>query len=441
MNLDSLGNDSTSLQYSQILLVAFLLAVLVKTIWQFYLSKRNSKWVEKNSDRVPAPFQDRITLADHQKAAQYTIAKGKAGRFFLFIETAILLFWTVLGGINWLDELIRLVLNSTSSTSTLGSPIWRGVFFITFFSLINLVLDLPENIYETFFLEEKFGFNRTTIKTFILDHVKQLLLGAIIGLPLFCGVIWIMNYLGAWWWAYAWGLLTAVQLLLMWVYPVLLAPIFNKFTPLPEGEVKEMVTKLLQENKFSYKGLYLMDASKRSSHGNAYFTGFGRFRRIVFFDTLIQTLTPEEIVAVLAHEVGHYRHHHVLKHLAFAIVSSGVGFWILGQLTTAPWFYNAFKISEPSSYLALILFSLVGPSFTFFFTPLAAWLSRRHEYAADKFAAQVARAQDLISALVKMYKDNASTLTPDPLFVSFYYSHPDAASRVAHLSKLSENEH
>ncbi|MBF0297845.1 MAG: M48 family metallopeptidase [Oligoflexia bacterium] len=424
----------------QVLIVSFLVFLILKTIVQLYLNVRNCKYILKNRETVPQKFASKISLTDHQKAQDYTVTNLLTGRFFLFVDVAILLIWTLAGGIKYLDDYLF-----NFKYFSAENIIIHAIALFLSFSFINLLLSLPEEIYQTFVIEEKFGFNRTTVKTFIVDHLKGIVLMLLIGVPLIATLIWIMMRLGNFWWLYAWIFLTAIQLIMMWLYPVLIAPWFNKFSPMPEGAHKESVIELLKKTGFSYKGLFVMDASKRSSHGNAYFTGWGKNRRIVFFDTLLNTLEPPEVVAVLAHELGHFKYKHILKSLLMSIILSLFGLWILGIVADAEWFYRALNITSfrkdllwPNNfyYLALITFSLVVPVYTFFITPIFTWYSRKNEFMADRFAAQNADAKMLISALIKMYKENASTLTPDPLYSKFYYSHPDALTRIEFLEKL-----
>lgn len=411
-----------------VFLYIFVTFLLTKTIVKFYLIYRNKIWININRNSVPKPFAEKINLTEHQKAADYSMAQINSGVLFSLVDLFVLFIWTVGGGLNFLNELLL-------STTTIQNNIINGVIFVCAFSLAGLIIGLPEEIYHTFVLEEKYGFNRTTIKTFLLDHLKQLLLSALLGIPIFALLIYFMNTFANWWiWAFI--SLTVFQIALMWVYPILIAPLFNKFTLLSEGEIKKNVQEFLGLQKFPYKGLFVMDASRRSSHGNAYFTGFGKNRRVVFYDTLINNLTANEVVAVLAHEIGHYRYKHVIKYLLLSILSGGVSLFVLWYLSTSEWFYLAFSVTSPSNYLALVIFSLIVPTFTFFFTPLFSWMSRRHEFVADEYASTFSNAEDLISALTKMFKDNSSTLTPDPYYSLFYYSHPDAVTRVNYLQKM-----
>ncbi len=405
----------------------FIAFICLKGLIESYLDNRNKMHILKNRKEVPAKFSDQITLEDHQKAADYSVTKIKAAQLFNLIGYGVLLAWTLGGGLDYLNTHVK----------TLGlSQLWTGVVFFLAFSFINSIITMPETLYKTFVIEEKFGFNKTTAKTFITDMIKGLALGLIIGVPILAGILWIMDALGEYWWAYAWAFLSVVQLLLMWIYPTFIAPLFNKFSALEDGEVKDKILELLKRTGFESNGLFVMDASKRSGHGNAYFTGFGKNKRIVFFDTLINTLEPSEVEAVLAHELGHFKRKHVLKLMIKAFLFSFLGLFILGQLMKADWFFNGHGVSSNETYMALILFTMVSGIYTFFITPISAWTSRKYEFEADEFAANNSDAADLISALVKMYKDNASTLTPDPAYSAFYHSHPPALIRVNFLEKF-----
>ncbi len=402
----------------------FISVLCIKGLVEAYLDKRNIKHIGKNFNKVPEEFADKITLEDHQKAARYSMEKLNKGQLFNFVGYVILVIWTLGGGLDALNK----------SILTLGyPPLLTGTIFILAFSMINSILGLPESLYKTFVIEEKYGFNKTTLKTFFADMIKGGILGLIIGTPLIYGILWIMESLGQYWWAYAWAFLSAFQLLLMWVYPTFIAPIFNKFTELEEGEVKSRILDLLKRIDFESNGLFVMDASRRSGHGNAYFTGFGKSKRIVFFDTLINTLSATEVEAVLAHELGHFKRKHILKMMVKAFVFSFIGLFILGQLMQTTWFFEMHGVHSSETYMALTLFILVSGIYTFFITPISSWSSRKYEFEADEFASIHSNPQELINALVKMYKDNASTLTPDPLYSSFYHSHPPALTRVKFL--------
>lgn len=408
----------------------FIIMVVVTTGIQLWLSLRQAKHVTVHRPSVPDEFRDKITLEEHQKAADYTVAKGKFGRMQLLLGTVILFLWTLGGGLEWIDSLWR---------GAEWGALVTGVAVLISFSLISSLVDLPISLYNTFILEEKFGFNKTTLKVFFVDMLKGAALSLIIGIPLILLVLWLMETAGDLWWLYAWAALTAFSILMMWAYPKFIAPIFNKFAPLEEGEVLDRLTSLLKRTGFNSDGVFIMDGSKRSSHGNAYFTGFGKTKRIVFFDTLLKDLTPTQVEAVLAHELGHFKRKHVLKGMVLSISMTFMGFAILAWLMKQEWFYTALNVSTPSTYMALLLFMLVSPPFTFFIGPLMARWSRKHEFEADEFAAQQSNAGELISALVSLYKKNAGTLTPDPMYSAFYDSHPPASIRIAHLKQVGSN--
>ena len=404
----------------------FLSFLLAKCLITGLLNYRNKKHIMVNRHAVPEKFQKRISLSDHQRAADYTTAKLKAEGIFGFFDFLILISWTLMGGLEFLDSFVRFVLQN---------EILRGLFFFASMGFISYLLNLPQTLYSTFVLEEKFGFNKTTPKLFIHDSIKSLIIGSVIGLPVLATVLWILQLAGSSWWILAWSFLTMVQLVLIWAYPRFIAPWFNKFSPLPEGELKTKIVDLLSRTGFKSKGLFVMDASKRSGHGNAYFTGFGKNKRIVFFDTLIKTLDAKEAEAVLAHELGHFKKKHVLKGFIQGMIFSLAGFAILGFLYQWMPFFQGHGVQTPSNYMALALFSMVYSTYTFLLTPISNILSRKHEFEADQFAKEHASVNKMISALIKLYQDNASTLTPDPLYSSFYYSHPPAMARIEHLEK------
>ena len=407
----------------------FLFFLLSKNLIESWLEAKNKNYIWQNKDKVPARFAEVITPEEHKKAAEYSVAKIKASQFFHILNFAILLGWTLGGGLQLLQELI--------SPYNFG-PILSGIVYLSAFSIISTVLSLPESLYSTFVIEERFGFNKMTPLLFIKDGLKGLLLGAIIGLPLFAGLLWVMSSLGSMWWLYGWLMLTGFQFVLLWAYPKFIAPLFNKFSEMDDGEHKVKVLELLERTGFTSNGLFVMDASIRSSHGNAYFTGFGKNKRIVFFDTLLKTLLPGEVEAVLAHELGHFKRKHVTKMLIKSVVLSFLGFLILGWLLNSPAFFAGHGVTTPNLHLALILFSMVAGVYTFFLTPISAKTSRKYEFEADTFAANHANYEDLISALVKLYKENANTLTPDPTYSAFYHSHPPALIRVEFLEKVGK---
>ena len=392
---------------------------------RLYLSQRQINFVTKNRAQVPDTFVDKINLDDHQKAADYTTAKVKFGRLPLFYEIALLLIWTIGGGLEWLDQnVIALELG----------PIVTGIVVILSFTLLSSLLDLPFSLYSTFVIEEKFGFNRTTIKTFIVDMFKGAGLGLLIGVPLLYVVLWLMQQTGDQWWIYTWLVICGFSLFMMWIYPTWIAPIFNKFEPLEEGETLKRIKNLLTRCGFNSNGIFVIDGSKRSSHGNAYFSGFGRNKRIVFFDTLLKMLNDDELEAVLAHELGHFKKKHIIKGMIISFSTTLVALAVLAWLMKVDWFYNALGVSHASTYMALLLFTLVMPAFTFIFQPVFSLFSRKNEFEADAFAAEQTDAKHLIQALVDLYRENASTLTPDPLYSAFYDSHPPAPVRIAHLN-------
>lgn len=406
--------------------LTFILAIIATIGTQLWLSIRQSKHVMDHRPAVPNEFSESITLDEHQKAADYTATKGAFGRKELLISTVILLIWTLGGGLQWLDNLW--------ANRGLGE-LTRGTAVIISFLLISSVIDVPASLYRTFVIEEKFGFNKSTLKTFFVDMLKGSALSLVLGVPLIMLVLWLMNSAGSLWWLYAWLAITAFSIIMMWAYPKFIAPLFNKFTPLEEGEVLDRITTLLNRNGFNSNGVFMMDGSRRSSHGNAYFTGFGKTKRIVFFDTLLKQLTPTQIEAVLAHELGHFKHKHVLKGMVVSMVSTLIGFAVLAFLMQQEWFYAQLGVQNQTTHMALLLFLLVSPVFTFFIGPIMSWWSRKHEFEADAFAAKESSAEELINALVGLYKKNAGTLTPDPLYSAFYDSHPPASIRIAHLRR------
>jgi len=405
--------------------VLFIVFFSISLIIRFWLSQRHISHIQAHRAAVPEAFEEKITLEEHQKAADYTSTKVRFGRLPLIYDSAILLLWLFGGGLELLDQNAR---------ALQLDPIYTGMIVILAMMLISSLLDLPFSIYSTFVIEERFGFNRTTIKTFISDLFKGALLALIIGMPLIWVVLWLMEKAGENWWLYTWVVWTAFSLFIAWAYPTWIAPIFNKFTPLEEGETLNRITNLLNRCGFNSNGIFVIDGSKRSSHGNAYFSGFGKNKRIVFFDTLLKSLDDDELEAVLAHELGHFKRKHIIKGMALTIGFTLLGLWILAWLMQNDWFYNALGISTSSTYMALLLFTIVAPVFTFLLSPLLSMLSRKNEFEADEFAAEQADAKNLIRALVNLYKENANTLTPDPLYSAFYDSHPPAPVRIAHLN-------
>ena len=416
--------DTASLAFTAVFCTLLVLGLLTR----FALASRQIRHVARHRDQVPTPFDATIALDAHRKAADYTIAKARFGLLATAFETAVLIGWTLLGGLNALNLALL---------DLMGPSLWQQLALIATFALIGGLLGLPFSWYATFRLEERFGFNKTSLGLWIADGLKGSLLGAVIGLPLAALVLWLMSAAGDTWWLWAWGVWMVFNLLALVLYPTLIAPLFNKFEPLADESVKDRVNALMARCGFSAQGLFVMDGSKRSAHANAYFTGFGSAKRVVFFDTLLQQLTPDEIDAVLAHELGHYRLRHITQRVLMLFALSFVGFAALGWAASQVWFYTGLGVEPdlgaPNDALALILFLLAVPLFTYFLSPLAAQLSRKHEFEADAFAKEKTRGTDLASALLKLYKDNASTLTPDPLYARFYYSHPPASERLARL--------
>jgi len=404
--------------------LAFLFALTLMVALRLWLSGRQIAHVLAHRDAVPAQFANKVGLSEHRKAADYTVTKTRFGRVMLAVEVALLLFYTFGGGLQMLHDFWYAKVQGLA----------YGVTLIFSVMALSGIIDLPLSLYSQFVIEEKFGFNRMTLKLFITDFIKQTSLGIIIGVPVLLAVLWLMDQMGAYWWFYVWLFWCSFNLLILFIYPTWIAPLFNKFTPLDDAPLRVRIESLLARCGFATSGLFVMDGSKRSSHGNAYFTGFGKTKRIVFFDTLLKRLQPGEVEAVLAHELGHFKHRHVLKRIALLFAMSLAFLAILGQLMQAPWFFNGLGVQVQNTALALILFFLVVPVFTFLLTPLTSQLSRRHEFEADRYAAQQSSATDLANALVKLYEDNAATLTPDPLHSLFYDSHPPAAQRIERLS-------
>ena len=408
----------------------FLLALAAGLVIELWLVRRQADHVRAHVDRVPAAFADRIDLAHHQKAAAYTLAQLQAGRCELAFGAVWLLLLTLGGGIALLDTLW--------SGSGLD-PLWSGTALVLSVFLVLGLLDLPYDAWRTFGIEARFGFNRTTPARFVKDKLLGALLGLGLGGPLVAAVLWVMTAGSELWWLYAWLIWMGFTLALSWAYPRVIAPLFNRFTALEEGPVRARLEQLLERCGFRSDGMFVMDGSQRSSHGNAYFTGMGRSKRIVFFDTLLNALAPEELEAVLAHELGHFRRRHVAKRLVAIAAITLLGFALLGWLRTQPWFYAGLGAPAGTPAVALVLFLLVVPVFTQFLRPVGAWLSRRQEFEADRYAADQADADALIRALVKLYRDNASTLTPDPVYSAFHHSHPPAPVRIAHLEALNRS--
>ena len=418
-----------------VLTLLFSLALLANVAVKFWLASRQIRAVARHRGAVPAEFAATIPLDAHQRAADYTIAKLRFGLLELALAAAVLLAWTLLGGLDWINSLLL---------DTLGPrPLLQPLALLVVFAAINALIELPVSLYQTFVIEERFGFNKMTLRLWLGDLLKSTLVSFVIGVPLAALVLWLMQATGSLWWLWTWALWMGFSLLMLVIYPTVIAPLFNKFQPLQDESLTERVTQLMARCGFAAKGLFVMDGSRRSAHANAYFTGFGAAKRVVFFDTLLQQLTPPEVEAVLAHELGHFKHRHIIKRIAGLFAASLAGLALLGWLSQQAWFYAGLGVAPnlppamggavPNHALALLLFMLAVPLFTFFLSPLMAQLSRKHEFEADAYAATQASAQDLSNALVKLYKDNASTLTPDPLYVRFYYSHPPASERIARM--------
>ena len=404
----------------------FLFAILTSVLALLWLNFRQDKAIKISFNEVPEGFKETITLEDHQKAGHYTQAKLLVNHFEIIFSTIVLLIWTLGGAMNWLDIFWH---------ERISDPIWLGTVFILSIMLIASFIDLPFSIYRNFILEERFGFNRMTIKTFTGDLIKELILTLALGMPLIYAILYLMNMsaIGDYWWIYVWAILSLFTITMMWIYPTFIAPIFNKFKPLENNSLRNRIDNLLDRTGFGSDGIFIMDGSKRSSHGNAYFTGIGRNKRIVFFDTLLKGMEDEEIEAILAHELGHFHHKHVRQRIVSSFIFSFISLALLGYLIKQGWFFHGLGISEPSAHTALVLFSLTLPVFSFFITPISNLISRKHEFQADAFAASHTDANDLISSLTKLYRENSSTLSPDRYYSAFHDSHPSAILRIARL--------
>ncbi|MEG0787629.1 MAG: M48 family metallopeptidase [Comamonas sp.] len=425
---------TNELSPSMLLTLAFAIALALQLLVQLWLNTRQVRYVAQHRHEVPQSFASHISLAAHQKAADYTLAKARFGLLHMAWGAVILLGWTLLGGLNALQGALL---------QWMEPGMVQQLVLLAAFAAISGLLDLPFSLYQTFVLEARFGFNKNTPAIWLGDLLKSTLLAAIIGLPIAWIILWFMGATGSLWWLWAWGIWTGFQLLLMWIFPTYIAPLFNKFEPLSDESLKARVTSLMQRCGFAAKGLFVMDGSRRSAHANAYFTGFGASKRVVFYDTLLKQLSPEEVEAVLAHELGHFKHKHITKRMIGMFALSLVGFAVLGWLSQQVWFYTglgvlpsaALAFGQPSydDALALLLFILALPVFTFWIAPLMAHFSRRDEFEADAYAMQQASGAALASALLKLYEDNASTLTPDPVYARYYYSHPPAVERLARM--------
>ena len=407
-------------------LAAVLVANLLTKLW---LSGRQVRHVAQHRAHVPDAFAHTISLEAHQKAADYTLAKSRVGLIDLALDAITLMAWTLLGGLDLLNQV---------TLNWLGEGMGQQVALVVSFTLIGGLIGLPLSLYQTFGIEQRFGFNNTTPKLWVTDMLKGLLVGMVLGLPILWLVLWLMQTGGALWWLYTWAALVIYQLFVMWIAPNVIMPLFNKFTPLEDATLKARVTALMNRSGFTAKGFFVMDGSRRSAHSNAFFTGLGAAKRVVFFDTLLAQLNGDEMEAVLAHELGHFKHRHILKMMATSFATSLAGLALLGWVSQQVWFYTGLgvlpNLSGNNSALALLLFMLVLPLFTFFVSPLSARRSRKFEFEADAYAVAHSDGQALASALLKLYKDNASTLTPDPWYVAFYYSHPPASQRLARMA-------
>ena len=416
--------DSASFTFTAVFCVLLMLGLVTRLV----LASRQIRHVARHRGAVPGAFAQTITPEAHRKAADYTITKTRFGMLELALETAVLLAWTLLGGLDWLNATLL---------AALGGGMVQQLALLAAFVLIGGLVSLPMGWWSTFRIEEQFGFNKMTPALWLGDLVKGALVATLIGLPIAALMLWLMGAAGPLWWLWAWGAWMVFNLLLLVLYPTVIAPLFNKFEPLKDEELKARVNALMKRCGFAASGLFVMDGSRRSAHANAYFTGFGAAKRVVFFDTLLKQLSPQEIDAVLAHELGHYKRRHIVKRIAMMFTVSLGGFALLGWASQQAWFYTGLGVTPsldaPNDALALLLFMLVIPLFTFFLSPLTAQLSRRHEFEADAYAVAQTNGTDLASALLKLYTDNASTLTPDPVYARFYYSHPPASERLARL--------
>ena len=407
-------------------LAAVLVANLLTKLW---LSGRQVRHVAQHRDQVPEAFAHTISLDAHQKAADYTLAKARVGLMDLGVDAVTLVAWTLLGGLDLLNQV---------TLNWMGDGMGQQIMLVVSFALIGGLIGLPLSLYQTFGIEQRFGFNNTTPKLWVSDMLKGLLVGMVLGLPILWLVLWLMQAGGSLWWLFTWAALVVYQLFVMWIAPNVIMPLFNKFTPLEDATLKERVTALMTRSGFTAKGFFVMDGSRRSAHSNAFFTGFGAAKRVVFFDTLLAKLNGDEMEAVLAHELGHFKHRHILKMMVTSFATSLAGLALLGWVSQQVWFYTGLgvmpNLNGNNSALALLLFMLVLPLFTFFVSPLSARRSRKFEFEADAYAVANSNGKALANALLKLYQDNASTLTPDPWYVAFYYSHPPASQRLARMA-------
>lgn len=410
--------------------VIFLFALIISYGIQFWLSARQKSHVAAHREQVPQAFRDRVTLPAHQKAADYTIEKSKLGDIDSGVGMLFLLLLTLGGGISLVFEFW--------STFELSTMMANLLAVASIFLLMTLV-EIPFSLYQTFVIEDKYGFNKNTLPQFAKDQLISMSLTLGIGLPILALILWVMDSIGSLWWLYAWAIIMSFSLLMSWLFPTLIAPLFNKFTPMEDGSLKDRIKNLLERCGFNSQGIFIMDGSRRSGHGNAYFTGLGNNKRIVFFDTLVNSLDEEELEAVLAHELGHFKCKHVIKMLIASSVMTLISFAVLGWLITQDWFFDGLGVDTHSNAAALLLFMLVSPVFTTFMQPISAYFQRKFEFEADEFATRNAKGNKMISGLVKLYEENASTLTPDPIYSAFHYSHPPAAIRIAHIEEKMQS--
>ncbi len=413
-----------------ILTYTFVCLLILTSVIRIWLGRRHIAYVQHHRNEVPVAFNANIALDAHQKAADYAAVKTKLAMTESIAQMLLLLILTLGGGLQFIDDIWRHALPA--------QDIMRGAFVICSVLLLSSLIDVPYDYYKTFVVDAKFGFNKMTVSMFYSDLIKHSLVGVVLGAPILFAALWLMQSAGEFWWLYLWLVWALFNLLMLAVYPTFIAPLFNKFSPLKDKALKLRIENLLTKCGFKSQGLFVMDGSSRSSHGNAYFTGFGASKRVVFFDTLLERLNADEIEAVLAHELGHFKHQHVTKRIAMMFVVSFLGLALLGWLINQPWFYYGLGVTHISTYMALMLFLLVSPVFLFLLRPLMASYSRKNEFEADSYAAEHASASDLVKALVKLYRDNASTLTPDPLHSAFYDSHPPASIRISKLAAYTK---
>lgn len=407
--------------YSYYTQVIFLSFIIINHLTEIYLTRRQIKAYQLHSQTPPSEFANFITTEDHQKAIHYSTAKLNVAQLHLLFDAALLIYWFPMRGAEKLFALIPF------------EGMHKDVFFIVAYSLLQFLLNLPWSVFSTFYLEEKFGFNKSTPRIFILDRLKGLILGAMIGFPLLYGILFLFNQLGRWWWPASFALMTIVQFFLIWIYPTVIAPLFNKFRSLEGDELKEGIEKLVSQAGFNAKEVFIMDASKRSSHGNAYFTGLGKNKRVVFFDTLLKQLGTAEILAILAHELGHMKLKHIPKSMALSLCLSFGAFWLMGELASQNWFFHGhfFRVTSPG--ILLLLFTQAVPLYSFWFSPVSAWISRKREFEADAYAAKETNPNDLVQGLLKLYQQNASPVVTDKIYSAFYHSHPPALERIKRL--------